>query len=266
MPVGWIIFASVLLFFCLLFLIPIRFCLLYEKDFRITLRVLFLRFSLYPKGKKVRLWNYSPAALRRRREKARKKALKKRQQEAQKEAKSKKTAQAEKPRRSFSDIVYTLRVILFILKRTKKSLLSLFTLHIDRLEATVATGDAAKTAILYGQVAGLFGLIREAAGRYIRWKENTKHMHLEPDFLAEKSKVSVHITLSTNLFRVLRLGICAAFSFLLSKSKVKKKKGKTVQSENAAARIADINSLPQNTLTGKTLAELPLSGGDAGNA
>lgn len=225
MPVGWIIFASVLLFLCILFLTPIRFSLSYSENFRISLRILFLRFSLYPKEKKVRIRDYSPAALRRRKEKARQKALKKQKKANAAAAKAKKQTD-KKQKRSFSDIVYYLRVILFILKRTKKSLLALFTVRIDRLEATIATPDAAKTAILYGQVAGLFSLIREAARRFVRWRENTAHMMIQPDFLAEKSNVSVRITFSTNLFRVVRLGVCAAFSFLLSKSKVKRKKTK----------------------------------------
>lgn len=229
MPLGLIIAGAILLFLCLLFFLPVSIRLSFCQDFCVSLRVLFLRFSLYPRKKKVNIRHYSKAALRKRYVKAQKKQRKKQQAKQKK----KKAQTAKKKKRTASDIVYYLRLILFILKRTKASLLSLFSVRIDRMEAYIASDDAAQTALLYGRVSGLFALIRESADRYIRLRENKKRMFIRPDFLADNCRADICITLSTNLFRLLRFALQAAFAFFISKGKVKRRSGKKQRSSTS---------------------------------
>ena len=195
----WIVLGILFVILLVLFL-PIRLSVSYQTILAVELRFLFFHFPLYPKKqKKIRARDYS------------KKRLKKR--------KKKKTASAvastkPKKKKSATEALRTVRLLLYIFKNVYKRIFPTFRVRVCRLQATIATGDAATTAILYGTVcqsiAYLLEALRIVTGRPVKEDEVT----VFPDFLGEKTTLSLHILLSTNLWRVLLIALRAATSFL----------------------------------------------------
>ena len=76
---------------------------------------------------------------------------------------------------------------------------------VDRLfvEATVASGDAAETAMDYGKAcAALYPAVGALCAR-VRVKR--RRVMVTPDFLAEKGRIAADIRLHTQLWRLSRL-------------------------------------------------------------
>ena len=90
---GWIVFLSILLFFFLIGMIKSSFIIEYENDFKLVLKILFIKIPLVPaKEKKVNLKKYSRKSLLKQ-EKAKKK---KDEKEFRKKVEKKKKQNAEK--------------------------------------------------------------------------------------------------------------------------------------------------------------------------
>ncbi len=203
------IIAGVLALLVLLLLLPVRLSLRSSKDFSLTLSYLFLQIPLYPKKKSVRLSDYTPRKLRKKKRKARKK---RRLEEAAAKAKK-------KPAKTLKQRLRQIRLILHILKNTYKSILSAVKVRVRRFYITVATDDAAKTAILYGVASQSTAYLLELLSTYTKTTAKRGGVDVVADFCGESSTLDAEIVFSVTPLSLLRLGLRAALLFLKYKFK-----------------------------------------------
>lgn len=209
------IIAGIALLLLLLLLLPVHLTIRYDGTrLSVRLYVLFLRFSIYPKRKRVREKDFSKAAVEKRKKKQAKKALKKSERARRK-------AQA-KPKGK-KDVLSTVRLILHILKGCYPRIARAFRIRVCELRAVIATEDAAKTAILYGAVSQATAILLEVCDRFLWSKRSEKHIEVIPDFCGTESSFRARIRFNSCLFRLLRLAIVAGITFLKHKIQNKNK-------------------------------------------
>lgn len=179
----------------------------YDGEFAIVLSYLFWRKPLYPDEKKIRLSDYSPKRLRRRRKRQ------KRKRSLQKQKATIKKKSEGKGKKPLLRQLRALRLLFHILRRVYRGVLSSAHVRIDRFHMTVASEDAAKTAILYGAAS-------QSAAYILALLRNFTHTHIKrdalfiaPDFLAEESSLSLKVRFSMPLYKLvfhgLKIGIIA---------------------------------------------------------
>lgn len=102
---------------------------------------------------------------------------------------------------------------------TVKAFFTVFSGHLRvklaRIHITVATSDAAKTAILYGVVSGAAACLVDLLDEITNLSRIQKSSILiEPDFVSEKSNISINITLSISVFGALRTLVKTLFRYI----------------------------------------------------
>ena len=190
-----IILAVLLLLVAVILLLPLRLTIEYKDDLRFSFSLLRIFRWQYPKKKKkIKLSRYSPRAVKKREQRELRKRLRK-QARKQKKLQKRKPAEAKKEAPKKRD---TIDVILSVFQ-SLPSILARGAKHIriemHRLLVSVATEDAAKTAILFGavnQAAAAFLLLLEETNtvRYLKHSQ----ISVQPDFAAQKSTVDLKIT------------------------------------------------------------------------
>ncbi len=195
------IILAILAALLLLLLLPVRIYLFYDGKVCAFLSVFGFRVPLYPRKKK------SKAAKRKRKKK---KSL---PHSTQKE----KTG----TKKNFSYYTKNFRLFLRILGKVQKKLRGAFKIEILSMRATVATGDAASTAILYGVISQGFSYVLALADTFWRTKYSPRNIYLAPDYTAEKTEFKIKIRLSSNLFYLIGAGMHTILTFLKEKTKSK---------------------------------------------
>ena len=233
MPIPVIILCAVLLLLVFLLTLRVRITVRVGERTRVELRVLFLRFRLYPKRKKLKA--YSQRKLERIRRRKAKKATKKALKKQKKKAKKKALAQSEdkKPKTLRQKIRFARGLLAAILRRTHKHL----RLHAARLHVLVATGDAATTAVAYGAVSQSMSYLLALLDRITKLKAAEPDVLVAPDFTSEKSHVDIHLVLSMRVFGALCTLFGVIFSYIgdkLNPKQKKKRKHKTTTSAKQA--------------------------------
>ena len=200
----WIL-IGIFLFFAFLFTLPLHVIITANDDVSVIARVLCFRYSLFPVMK------------RRKKRKKTKKSGKKAASSTQKRAKkSKKT----KKKRTKKELWYLIRLLFKIVTAVLKKLPRSVRIRLETFEITVATGDAAKTAVLYGAVSGLAWNLFDILKNNIDFKVRKRaSVGVEADFLGEKSRANIKIDLSTNLWKILALLMTAGIAFVKNKTK-----------------------------------------------
>ena len=202
-------------------------------DTALTVGVGIFRIKILPsKPKTLRLKDYRIKKFRKVQEKSEQAAASAKQAKsaaADKKAlakKDKKTAAAVKEaRRIAADEDKPERDILGLIEKLTRVVKVFITrfghhLHIklDRLFIVVATGDAAKTAVMYGSVCGavqcFLELLYNCMHLTLPKGELTESVGVAPDFLGEKMRVSVDITISFRLWQLFDTLIRAGWQFL----------------------------------------------------
>ncbi len=197
---GFLIAGAVLLFFVFLPTVPFHAVISADGELRVWIRVLFVKISVFPAKKRKR-----PKKEKRKREKQ---AVKKKKKKEKKEAAPKKKR----------NILHMLRLILRIAAAIMKKLRRHLRIRLHAYEIAVATGDAAKTAVLYGAVAGLSSNLFELLQSGIRFKvKKSAPVDVSADFLGEKTKVRIKIDFSINLWGVLATLLAAGIAFVKNK-------------------------------------------------
>ncbi len=206
----WIYILAFLLFLLFLLFAPIRLSLSYREDLSLSLSAFFLPFSVYPRKKKVRPSDYTPRKMR----KKRKKALRKRREAAAQEART-----AKKKEKTLKQKLRALRLVLYILKNAYARILSAVRIRVHRFKVTVATDDAAKTALLYGAASGGVAALLEILESFTRTSVKRGGAEVVADFCGQSSKIDAKIVFSTNLYRFLGLALRAVLLFFKFKQK-----------------------------------------------
>ena len=108
-------------------------------------------------------------------------------------------------------------------------------LRAARLHLRVATGDAAKTAILYGAVCQTLSYLLALLDHVTRLKAAEPDVAVTADYLSEKSEADVHLIFSLRLIGALAILFSIAFAFLRTKSE---QNAARKQKEKSAAKAA----------------------------
>lgn len=203
--IGLYVTIAILSLLLFLLLLPLQVNVKYEEKLTVTLSVLFLRFFLYPK--KIKEKDYS------------KKKVEKKKQAQTKKADTQKSKQSKKQSK---DVLSAAKLFLDILKECYPRLVRSFRIRICDLQATVATEDAAKTAILYGGVSQVAAMLLELCERFLWCKRNKKRVAVYADFCASTSSLRAHIRFTSCPLRIILLGIKAGIAFLRQRLKNKK--------------------------------------------
>ena len=198
MPLVLYILCAVLLLVLFLLCLRVRLVVRAGENVTLELRILFLRFCLYPKKKKIDPHDYSPRKLARMRKKEAKRVKKstKKKQKHQTEHQGKKDDVA----LTLRDKIALVRALCAVLVRyTKKHL----RLHAARLHVRVATGDPATTALAYGAVSQSLAYLLGALDHVTRLKATEPDVGVIPDFLAERSEIKAHLIFSMRVWGLL---------------------------------------------------------------
>ncbi len=226
MPTPLIVLGALLLTLIALLAVRIRVVVCADNAHcSVQLRILFLRFRLFPRRKRLR--PLSPGALKRKQAKEAKKAAKKQRKKEKKKAQHK----AKTPRTLREKIRFVRALAAAIFRRTHKHL----RLHAARLHILIATDDAATTAVAYGAVAQSVSYLLALFDKITHLR--APDVALVPDFTQEHSEFDLHVVLSIRLFGVLAVAFGTVFSLLKSKmSHPKHQKKKKHSSKNALSK------------------------------
>ena len=158
---------------------------------------------IYPETRKtvkIRLRDFTPRAVKKRREKSNKEKFKSRKISRKQNGKN------EKRKQTFSDKLEMLRQIIRIVRLLLRRFLTYLRTDIRCFEIIVSGMDAAETAIVYGAVsqsaAYLFELLDNNTN--VRWK-NADKCGIYIDFVGDHCEAAVDITLSLRVWQLLDL-------------------------------------------------------------
>ena len=215
MPVALIVIGAILALILLLLLLRVRLVIAYRSSFTAELRVLFLRFTLYPRKKRIKPKKYSPRKAARAERKAAKKAAKaaakKQKKQKKKSAADKKAPAAKAPLRERIRLIRALCAAL--IRRTHKHL----RLHTARLHVRVGTGDAAKTAVLYGAVSQSVSHLLFALDKVTRLRAAEPEVSVVADFTAERSVADIKLVFSIRVYGVLATALAVGLAYVKKK-------------------------------------------------
>lgn len=236
---GLIIFGAIVLFFVLIGMISATVTLSYNREFAVSLRVLFFRFQLVPKKsktpnpKKYTRKKYEKMLEKQRikEEKAEeKKKLKKEKKEAEKAEKEKAKAAGngekksdEGKKKSVADIVDLVSTILEAVKSLFKSFGKHLRVCAVKMNITVASDNAADTAVIYGVVCQSVAYIMEILYNITNFKvKNGDSVSVVPDFTASKSTADIKISFRLRVWHIFAMLFAAAGGFIRGKIKTNK--------------------------------------------
>ena len=160
--------------------------IVYEDQLKIYLKVLFLKFRLYPERKK----KFNIRAY----EKKQKKEL---------NPLNIKLIDSSKANAK-TDIVDNIKTISSILSVLFKTFTKHLHVKLAKIHIKIATPDAAQTAILYGAASASLAYVVELLDSYTKLHTiKERSIYIEPDFLSEKSEIKINISLSLSVFGAL---------------------------------------------------------------
>ena len=220
---GWLIALAIIL---LIQFMKISVRVGFDADLALTLGVGIFRIRILPgREKELRLGDYKIKKFRKNNEKAElaeaaaseKKAAKKANAKDKKTTKKVEEARreqtgAEKPER---DIIGLVRKLLGVVKVFFSRFGHHLHIEVRRLVIIIATGDAAKTAVLYGAACGGVQCIMELLYNCMHLKlPKSADIRVEPDFLGEKIVAEADITFSFRVWNFFDMLFRAGFAFL----------------------------------------------------
>ena len=260
---GLYIFLGILAFFVFIFTLKIKVILIMPSpdDVSLTVKICGIPIRILPaKEKKVKLSRYSKKEMEKRRlaeiEKARKKAKKKEEKKRKKEEKKRKEKEKleklrkegklppddkkkEKPydptaiTRVDNINAATAAIGKFFVRFGRR-----FRIDVSRIIITIATGDAASTAIMYGAavpaVMALIALLEKITD--LRGIDKAD-IHLRCDYLAQKTTVDVHVAFSMRPYHLFDMLFSALFAFLGKRKAIKDEKVRMAARRKKAAQI-----------------------------
>ena len=233
-----IIIGCILLFFVFLLSLRATVTVSYGEELGLSVKVLFLRIRILPKKEKKKgprsMSAKKAAKIRKKRsEKQEKKAAAAKQKKQEKEAKK-----ATKKKKSMSEILDLLRLITTLLGVVVKKFFGHLRIDLARLKLTVATGDAATTAVAYGAVTGILSTLLPLI-------QSVKHVSLPReqdldvgiDYLAEAPSFDLELSVSLRVWHVFDVAFGALFTFIKHKLKSDAKKAPAPKtSEDASSK------------------------------
>lgn len=196
------ILLGIIVIVALLLSINVSLHIIYKDDLNIYLKVLFIKYNIFPEKKKK--FNKKDFSKKEKGKKSKPDVV-----ITEKSTKEKKPSLVDK-------ISYIKEILSVFLKAFSKYLkIDLKTLHI-----VIASPDAAQTAITYGAISGIVAGIVELIDSYTNLKSlKEDSIIVKPDFTSENSEININISLSISV-----LGALVTLSKTLWKSILLKNK------------------------------------------
>ncbi len=187
------IILSILFLLLLLLATRIKVTLLYQTDVRVYLKFWFIRIHLYPRKKKVRVRDFAY------------KKLKKKKRESTPPINAAKNKHEPKKELTLKQKTqYYVRIFNALYEK----FLKYFRIDVARIRLSVATGDAAQTAILYGVIAQSLAYVCEILHQHTNFHpKNRTAISISPDFVGEKSHADCNVTFSLRVWQIAHLGL-----------------------------------------------------------
>ena len=142
---------------------------------------------------------------------------------------------ADKPKRSLAETLGLVTALLKAVRRTLHPLFKAIHLSIDA-SLVVATGDAYKTAMQYGEICAALSQLTPTL--YKIFSVHDCSIRAYADFSAEKMRAAGHVRVTTSLGGLLGAGLVFLFTFLRVRPK-NKKAGKTGRKGHRYERASD---------------------------
>ena len=230
---GLIIFLAILLFFLFLLSIRLKITIEYNDSLCVYVRILyFIRIPITPgKEKRLKLSEYSDKKIARRDRAKQEKAVQKEQKKQEKKAKKaeKKKRLKEHPEEAKHE--RTLSENLSLIIDVVKVLLGRFFRHLridlSRIHISVASEDAAQTAILYGIVSQSVAYLLELLGHFKTVSTpDLSDVSVTPNWVSEQTEVDIKLSFSLrigHLFDILFRVIGRAIKHLFQDKRQKEK-------------------------------------------
>ena len=227
-----LIIGGILLFFALIFFIPVGIELRYNGDIALDARIAFVRLRLVPKRrKKINLRKFSKKRFEKMLAKEKKKSEKKAAKKSPKQTKKKTASPAEKKKdqksaekktedkpKLVSDL-WQMRSL--ILKTIGRFIHRINTKTFD-IRVIIGSGDAATSAILYGAATQFAVYILEILRTQTRFRCK-ETVDIGVDFTSEETVAEIALRFSIRVGSVIATAIGFAIGFI--KKKLKENKG-----------------------------------------
>lgn len=201
-----IILLSVIAFFALLLSINVQLILEYRGEPALFLKILFVKVRLFSGKKKKHKRSMSKRKANRIKEKLQKQ--KERKKQLKEERKKEKQG-------SVKSIISTVNLAASTIKR----LLGLFAKHLKikvaRIKITVATEDAATTAIEYGAITQSINVLMPLLEDIDNFSvSKNADISVNADFTAQESKADIRVSLSLRVCHILKIALSALFNLI----------------------------------------------------
>ena len=186
-------------------ILPLTLTLTLDESGQLRMKLHTLGIPLYrthKKQKRVRLSRYSKRAMARREKKAAKKQAKKQKSASPSEQKEPTPPHDKAP--LTDKISYVTDLAATILRRS----LSHARVRVDRLTVTVASDDAAKTALLYGAISPLLSFLLETLEQFshLRIPQNAP-IGVAPDFTSEQTRANIRLHFRLHVLHLLDIAL-----------------------------------------------------------
>ena len=200
--------------------------IIYAEEFGLAVRVCGITVRIMPrKPKKVRPGDYTSKKIAQREAKAKKKAekaaAKKKEKKVRKEADKAKKAELKKQgklkKKPLGDII---SLILALVKTAVSRFAKHLRVRVARLHISVATGDAAKTAITYGMIsqsASYIAALLDSTGT-LRYPARSD-VDIHADYLSEKTAADIEIGFSLCVWQLFDILIRTGITFIKQETK-----------------------------------------------
>ena len=207
------ILACIFIFFAFILSLKAKITVTYNEEGGLFVRVLCFKIKIMPKKEKKKgPFSMSEKKAKKIKDKlqakAKKKALKKKQKKEQKE--QEKLHPKPKQKKSLSDILGIISMVKDLVSKVIKTFFKHLKIDLARCHITVATGDAATTAIAYGAICDaslhLFKLLENVKGFEL---PEAQDFSIDTDFLGDSTKLDIKISFSLRVWHVFHVAFAA---------------------------------------------------------
>ena len=194
-----IIIGAILFVIALILFLPVHITACVKDDAKVFLRILFIKIKLFP----------------------------------MKEKPEKKEEKKEKEKRNIPELIHSVAEVLSVfLKQFSKHV----KIRVLRYKIIIGTGDAAKTALLYGAAEQATAYLFAVLGENINFAFSKKNSLVWVDFTSEKTTADVKIDVSVNVFGALAMILPTFMAYMRNFGTPNDKKEDKIQSEKAPGK------------------------------
>ena len=218
-----IIIGCILLFFIFILSLRATLIIAYNGEVTLSLKVLFVKIKLFPKGeKKSGPHKMSVKKAQRIKTRLKKKADKKKEKKQAKKKEKQRAKEEEKgsERKGLSEILDSLSLVKALLSKVLKKFFGHLKIDLVRIKIVIALGDAASTAIAYGAVTQAINVFMPMLKDVKNFgSPRASDIDVRADFTSESSDIDICIRFKLRVWHVIDVGLGALFTFIKHKIK-----------------------------------------------